>query len=72
MQNICLKVLRSSPFFNFPNYDALNSVLKGVWNVTQSEGTSETSISSRLKTNLSTMDFYADLCLPRLSESFSV
>ena len=37
-------------------------------NVTQSEGASETSISSRVKTNLSTMDFYADLCFPRPGE----
>ena len=42
------------------------------WNVTQSEGASETSISSRVKTNLSTMDFYADLYFPRVGESFSV
>ena len=45
---------------------------KGRWNVTQSEGASETLISSRVKTNLSTMDFYADLYFPRPGESFSV
>ena len=38
---------------------------QGRRNVTQSEGASETSISSRVKTNLSTMDFYADLCFRR-------
>ena len=41
-------------------------------NVTQSEGASETSVSSGVKTNLSTMDFYADLCFPRPGESFSI
>ena len=45
---------------------------QGRRNVIQSEGASETSISSRVKTNLSTMNFYADLCLPRPGESFSV
>ena len=38
----------------------------------RAEGASETSTSSRVKTNLSTMDFYADLCFPRPGESFSV
>ena len=41
-------------------------------NVTQSEEASETSISSRVKTNLSTMDFYLYLCFPCPGESFSV
>ena len=45
---------------------------QGRRNVTQSEGFSETSISSRVKTTLSAMDFYADLCFPRPGESFSV
>ena len=47
-------------------------VLQGRRNVIQSEGASETSILSRVKTNLSTMDFYAYLCFPRPGESFSV
>ena len=46
--------------------------LQGRRNATQSEGVSETSISSRVKTNLSTMGFYADLCFPRPGKSFSV
>ena len=45
---------------------------QGCRNVTKSEGASETSISSRVKTNLSMMNFYADLCFPRPGESFSV
>ena len=40
--------------------------------LTQSEGVSETSASSRAKTNLSTIDFYADLCFARPGETFSV
>ena len=48
------------------------TVGQGRRNVTQSEGASKTSIPSRVKTNLSTMDFYADLCFPRPGESFSV
>ena len=50
----------------------LSQLHQGRRNVTQSEGASETSISSRVKTNLSTMDFYADLCFPRPGELFSV
>ena len=47
--------------------------MQGRRKVTQSEGASETSISSRVKTNLSsTMDFYADLCFPSPGESSSV
>ena len=41
-------------------------------NVTQIKGASATSISSRVKRNLSMMDVYADLCFPRRRESFSV
>ena len=41
-------------------------------NVTQSERDSESLISFRVKTNLSTMDFYEDLCFPRPGESSSV
>ena len=43
-------------------------VEQGCRNVTQKR----TSILSRVKTNLSTMDFYADLCFPRPGEPFSV
>ena len=46
--------------------------LKGRRNVTQSEGASGTSISSRFKTNLTTLDFYAELYFLRPGESFSV
>ena len=50
----------------------MNENMRGGKNVTRSEGASETSISSRVKTNLSTIDFYADVCFPRPGESFSV
>ena len=46
--------------------------LQGRRNVTQSERASEKLISSRVKTHLSTMDFYADLCFHHTGESFSV
>ena len=52
--------------------DASHRPWQGRRNVTQSEGASETSISSLVKANLSTMDFYTDLCFARPSESFSV
>ena len=61
------------------NYDvsirrelAIESSKQGRRNVTESEGASESSISSRVKTNLSTINFYADLYFPRPGESFSV
>ena len=45
---------------------------QGRRNFTKSEGASKTSTSSPAKTNPSRKHFYADLCLPRLGESFSV
>ena len=45
---------------------------QGRKNVTKSEGASKTSTLSRAKTNPSRKHFYADLCHPRLGESFSV
>ena len=47
-------------------------VMQGRRNVTKSEGVSKTSTSSRAKTNPSRKHLYADLCRPRLDESFSV
>ena len=60
--------------FNLKKTDTFlnNAAAQGRRNVTQSERASETSISSRAKTNLSTMDLYADLSFPRPGESFSV
>ena len=46
--------------------------VQGYRNVTKSEEASETSISSRAKTNPSRKYFFADMYRPRPDESFSV
>ena len=57
----------SSTILYLPTY----KYLQGRRNVSQSEGASEASISSQVKTNLFTIDFYTDMCFLRAGESFS-